>query len=319
VNRTPIVSAILPTYNRGRLLRDAVESVVRQTFVDWELLIVDDGSTDGSTSFVSELGDRRIRVSNIAHSGSPARARNAAVGMASGEWIAFLDSDDVWLPQKLELQIGALREQPACGWSCTGFGFIDEAGAPVQQRAGRPYQPVSGWVLDELLGGVAGLSVTIVTVAVRRSLLVDVGEFDDALVPREDTDLILRLARRSPMLALRDPLTLIREHTGRTTARMSTADLFEQGARLFQKAADVETDRRRRAYCRRQCAVHHVAKARILSRDGAHREALTTIAQAMKDDPAYPTVWRAGIGCVIRAGRGRWTRSVNDATTREVG
>jgi glycosyltransferase involved in cell wall biosynthesis len=303
VNFRPIVSAILPTYNRGRLLRDAVESVVRQTFVNWELVIVDDGSTDGSTSFVSELADRRIRVTNIAHSGSPARARNAGVDVASGEWITFLDSDDVWLPQKLELQITALREQSACGWSCTGFGFIDEVGAPTHQRAGRPYQPVSGWILDELLGGVAGLTVALQTVAVRRSLLAEVGEFDDALVPREDFDLILRLARRSQILALRDPLTLIREHTGRTTARMSTAYLFEQGARMFQKAAGVETDRRRRAWCRRQCAVHRVAKARTLSRDGAHREALTTIAQAMKDDPAYPTVWRAGLGCVIRAGR----------------
>jgi glycosyltransferase involved in cell wall biosynthesis len=300
---TPAVSAIVPTYNRGRLLRDAIDSVVRQTFVDWELLIVDDGSTDGSLSFVSELADARIRVLTIPHSGSPARARNAAVGVARGEWIAFLDSDDVWLPRKLELQIGALRDRPACGWSCTGYGFIDEAGAPTQRRAGRPYEPVSGWILDELLGGVAGLSVSIQTVAVQRSLLAEVGEFDEALVPREDLDLILRLARRAEIAALREPLTLIREHLGRTTKQMSTADLLEQGARVFQKAANADTDGRRRAWFRRQCAEHHVAKARILSRDGAHRDALATIARALRDDPVHLTAWRAGVGCVVRAGR----------------
>ena len=303
MNVRPSVSVILPTYNRGRLLRDAVESVVLQTFVDWELDIVDDGSTDGSTGFVSELADSRIRMINIAHSGSPARARNAGVAVASGEWIAFLDSDDMWLPRKLELQVGALRERPECGWSCTGFAYIDETGAPTHQRAGKPYRPVSGWILDELMGGVGGLTVSMDTVVVRHSLLADIGEFDEALVVREDYDMILRLARRSQILALGEPLTLIREHTGRTTARMSTADLFEQGARMFEKAARGETDRRRRAYCWRQCVVHHVAKARTLSRDGAHREALATIAKAMRDDPAYPDVWRAGLGCVIRAGQ----------------
>jgi glycosyltransferase involved in cell wall biosynthesis len=118
------------------MLREAVESVLGQTFADWELIVVDDGSTDDSREYVLSLHDLRVQLVSIAHSGSAAWARNTGIARARGEWIAFLDSDDLWTASKLERQLDALRAQPGCQWSCTGFSFIDENGEPTHQRSG---------------------------------------------------------------------------------------------------------------------------------------------------------------------------------------
>ena len=115
----PAVSVILPVYNRFRTLRRAVESVVHQTFGDWELIIVDDGSTDGSTSTIDGM-DPRIRIVPQAN-GGVASARNAGIASATGEIIAFLDSDDEWLPGYLELGAAFLREYPAAAFVTMEF------------------------------------------------------------------------------------------------------------------------------------------------------------------------------------------------------
>jgi glycosyltransferase involved in cell wall biosynthesis len=247
MNAQPAVSVILPTYNRGQFLRDAVESVLRQTFTDWELIVVDDGSTDDTCAFVLGLQDARVQLVPIAHSGSPAWARNAGLARARGEWIAFLDSDDLWMASKLECQLAELRAHPNCQWSCTGFGFVDENGAPTHQRAGDPYRAQSGQILEPLLAFTAIASTS--TLMVRRSLLDDVGGFDEALLSREDYDLMLRLACQWQIWALSEPLTLIREHASRTTRARRPAELYGWNERVFRKAAASATDRRIRSLC----------------------------------------------------------------------
>src|ERR1700739_995623 len=95
------VSVLLPTHNRKDLLREAIDSVINQTFKDWELIVVDNGSTDGTRDMVrSEYADR-IRCLTIPHSEMPADARNAGITIARGPYLAFLDSDDLWMPEKL--------------------------------------------------------------------------------------------------------------------------------------------------------------------------------------------------------------------------
>jgi glycosyltransferase involved in cell wall biosynthesis len=275
----PIVSVIIPTYNRGRLLREAVQSVLAQTFADWELIVVDDGSTDDTEQFVRDLYDPRIRFVFLAHSGSAGSVRNAGVARARGTWIAFLDSDDLWPPQKIERQLAAVEANPRCLWSCTGFSFIDDQGARVLQRAGAPYEPVSGWVLEPLLTQRATASIT--TLMVRRSLIDDVGGFDEALLFRQDYDLALRLAAQAELCAIGESLCLIREHSGRGTKAARESELHAWNEKVYRKAAASATSRRIRSLCRRQRARQIVARARALSREGEQMAAARTMARAV--------------------------------------
>jgi glycosyltransferase involved in cell wall biosynthesis len=298
-NGHPLVSVIIPTYNRGRFLREAVDSVVRQTMPAWELIVVDDGSTDDSPAQIDALHDARIRVVGIAHSGSPAHARNVGIGLARGEWIAFLDSDDVWLPEKLELQLGRLPSHPSARWSCTGFNFIDGNSAPLSRASASAYEPRSGWILEALIAFHATASIQ--TLVVHRSLITGSEWFDGSLVPREDYDLALRLADKAELCALAERLTLIREHPERTTHGIPVADLHAIGSRVFRKAAAAATSSRIRRLCYRQCATQLVARARVLSSDGRHRDAMSSALRATLDAPQFPLVWRAAAGCTYRA------------------
>src|SRR5581483_12073151 len=116
----PTVSVIIPFFNAERFLAEAISSVFEQTFVDWELLLVDDGSTDQSAQLARQCADGNSdRVRYLEHAGhmnrGPSAARNLALDHAQGEYLAFLDADDVWMPHKLEQQVGILRDDPDCG------------------------------------------------------------------------------------------------------------------------------------------------------------------------------------------------------------
>src|SRR5438128_1621108 len=115
----PKVSVVLPTYNRRPLLREAVDSVVGQSFSDWELILVDDGSTDDTRAYFKELTDPRVSRVFLPHSANRSAVRNAGIARARGEWIAFLDSDDLWAPEKLTRQVEALAADSSKRWSCT--------------------------------------------------------------------------------------------------------------------------------------------------------------------------------------------------------
>ena len=127
----PAVSILMPTFNRLEFVPPAIESVFAQSFTDWELIIADDGSGTDTRAYLQSLTHPRVRVLWMAHTGRPPVMLNAALRVARGEFVAFLDSDDVWLPRKLELQVASLRRQPARRWSCTAFALIDAAGRPL--------------------------------------------------------------------------------------------------------------------------------------------------------------------------------------------
>jgi glycosyltransferase involved in cell wall biosynthesis len=296
--RAPTVSVVLPTYNRLPLLQEAVASVLQQTFGDWELIVADDGSTDGTADYLSGLGDPRVRGCVLDHRGSPARARAAALRVARGEWIAFLDSDDLWVPNKLELQLACLTDSRVARWGYTGYQLVDLQGAPVQRRQWRPDFPHSGWILERLL--TFETSASIPTVVVHRSLLDEVGGIDETIGIRDDYDLAVRLAARSEACAVPDALTLVRDHGGRTTAERRPADLVRDTARVFDKVARTTASRRVRALCIRQRGIQLSELARVLSREGSHREALTAIARALADAPLAIRVWRSAALSVLR-------------------
>lgn len=291
----PLVSVIIPTYNRAQLVRESIASVLDQTYRNFELIVADDGSTDGTVASLRSLTDARVKTIALDHTGNAARTRNRAVVQARGPWIAFLDSDDLWLPAKLELQLGALLAAPQCGWSCTGFGFIDANGTLVPQRAGLPYRAYSGWILERILTFEAAASIQ--TLMMRRTLLDAVGGFDEAFVFNPDYDLELRLAARSEICALPDCLTLIRSHDGRQSDAAGAAALFASSARVFRKARMVATSDVIRDICTRQCATQLAARARALSKTGQHVAAFASISDAMREAPFQRDVWRALANC----------------------
>jgi glycosyltransferase involved in cell wall biosynthesis len=295
----PEVSVVLPTYNRLPLLCRAVASVIGQTFSDWELIVVNDGSTDDTREYLEAIDDPRVRPLSLEHRGITS-ARNAGLRLARGEWVAFHDSDDLWLPEKLEWQLRRVAAQPTCRWSYTRYSFIDTNGTPLPERSNLLPLPVSGHILEPLLR--FEVSTAVPTMLVQRSLIEEIDGFDATMLFLSDYDFILRLAARSDVCALSETLALVREHPDRTTAWLRPADLHADQEHSFRKAAAAATNRRIRALCLRQCAAQLVGKASALSRDGSNRAALAALVQAARFAPLNKALWRTAAGCAARAG-----------------
>jgi glycosyltransferase involved in cell wall biosynthesis len=201
------VSIVLATCNRLALLRLTIDSVLAQTFTDWELVIADDGSVAETRSYLLSIeAAPRIRVVWLDHCGNPGAVRNAALAAASGRYVAFLDSDDLWLPGKLARQLEALREVPGFRWSYTAYESIDARGAPLTIS----WKPHAGGIVEALLRQDAMIALP--TVMAERSLLIEAGGFDVEQRQAEDHELWLRVGLRSEVLLVRDALTRVRFH-----------------------------------------------------------------------------------------------------------
>lgn len=127
-----MVSIVMPAYNAARTIRDSITSVQAQTFQDWELIVIDDGSKDETATILTEIAmsDSRIRFLQNEKNSGASYTRNRAVALAEGEWIAFLDSDDLWKPEKLEKQLDLSQKRPDMVVCYTASSFIDDAGRP---------------------------------------------------------------------------------------------------------------------------------------------------------------------------------------------
>jgi|GEM_PF-236322 len=213
--RSPLISIVIPSYNRVKLLQEAVASVIAQTYTNWELIIVDDGSTDGTKEKIQSLSEQRVQVLSLSHCGNIALLRNAGVRSGSGEWVAFLDSDDIWLPEKLELQLQSLQQFEKL-WSYGESEMIDESAQNLPFKTGK-HIPLSGWITKELLTN--KVSVAIGSLMVQRKLFEELGGFDTNpdLLFREDYELALRLSIKAEAIAVSNLLVRVREHQGRST------------------------------------------------------------------------------------------------------
>jgi glycosyltransferase involved in cell wall biosynthesis len=240
VATTPSVSVILPTFNRLKYLRCAVGSVFAQTLADWELIIADDGSDGETRAYLRALqSEPRVRVIWLPHCGNPAAVRNCALRQARGEYLAFLDSDDEWLPTKLERQIGALRVCTGRRWSYTGAITIDASGEPCAPAATpRPHQ---GAILKLLL--MHEVSIWTPAVVADRRLVAEVGGFDEQLLLFEDCDLWLRLACRSEIDLIDEPLTRVRRSHDQHYGEAGHGDgMLASRHRALEKVRGLVTD-----------------------------------------------------------------------------
>lgn len=183
----PSVSVVIPVFNGASFVAKAVASVRAQTVKDVEIIVVDDGSTDGTQGVLAELQRTEGITWFQQDHGGPARSRNRGIEVARGEFVALLDCDDVWLPEKLEAQLEVVQRRPDVGVVHTDFDIVDEKGTLLQRIAARhSNEPL----VQAFVGGHIALPSTIL---INRRLLEKVGALNPDLYGSEDSDLAVRL------------------------------------------------------------------------------------------------------------------------------
>jgi glycosyltransferase involved in cell wall biosynthesis len=210
----PRVSVNIPCYNSVRFIEGTIRAVLGQTFEDFELLVLDDGSTDGTAALVESFGDARLRLERQSNQGLGA-ARNRLLEISTGDLIAFCDHDDVWDRDKLRLQVETLDQSPEVALVYTDAWQVYENGHRV--RFSRFHRPHSGSVLRELL---ADFFIVLSTAVIRRQVAVDMGGFPPNYQVAEEMVLFLRLAERFPIAYIDQPMIEYRLHSSNSSRRL---------------------------------------------------------------------------------------------------
>lgn len=201
---SPLVSVIIPTYNRGQVIRRALHSVLHQTYQNLEVIVVDDGSTDDTGEIVKSFADSRVRyIRHDAKKGAPS-ARNTGINAARTEFIAFQDSDDEWLCDKLGKQIDAFSKAGSeVGVVYTGFLRL-ENNLPTYYPSGNA-DMLSGNILVPLLHG---NFIAMPSVLIKRECFIKVGLFDENLPRLQDWELFIRIAEHYKFVCINEPLLM---------------------------------------------------------------------------------------------------------------
>lgn len=208
----PLVSVIIPVYNGERYLTETLNSVIAQTEQNWEIIAVNDGSSDRSLEILDEASKKepdRIRVISVSN-GGVSRARNTGVSAARGIYIAFLDQDDLWVPEKLERQIQQFRSDGTLGISFTNESIIDDTGSVVREKVLTfNSRRNRGYVFGHL---VFDNFIAISSVMLTRELFIKIGGFDSRYSLAEDYDFLLKAVKKVPVDYIDESLLLYREH-----------------------------------------------------------------------------------------------------------
>jgi glycosyltransferase involved in cell wall biosynthesis len=237
----PTVSVIIPTYNRAFMLKEAIQSVLDQTYSDYEVIVVDDGSTDNTREVVNALSDKRVRYV-FQENRERSAARNHALSLARGRYIAFLDSDDLFLPTKLEKQVAALEKEQKFGMVYSSAICTDKQGkriAPFMYKA-----TASGWIYRKVAFYVP-ITILPTLVMIRTEVLSQVGGFDEKMTRFEDIDMWRRVARRYPILAMQEPLSIFRTHSDNELANQNPDKILRALAYYVNKAFNEDKDESR--------------------------------------------------------------------------
>lgn len=295
---SPEVSVIIPTYNRCAMVREAIESVLPQSFRAFELIVIDDGSTDGTIEILEQLADKNantIRVERIVHRG-PAAARNRGVALARAPMIAFLDSDDLWASTKLERQLTYMRANARCVISQT---------AEIWMRGGRRVNPgtrhrkrAGDIFVDSLRTCLISMSATVMRTDLFRAL----GGFDEIMDAAEDYDLWLRILIDHEAWLLDEPLVTRRGgRPDQTSAATPAIDRFRILA-LTKLLANEQLSLERRAAVVEVLAEKCGIYASGLRRRGRVEEA--RVYEGLADTArAWQTSAAPGIECAIKSMR----------------
>ncbi len=243
----PAVSVVIPLYNREKYIARAIDSVLAQTYNDFELIVIDDGSTDNGSEVVKQYDDQRIKIVSQQNAGVSS-ARNAGIDLAKGKWIAFLDSDDQWLPEKLQCQVDFLNETPTLRW--VGSNCTTELYSSKQQKFF-----VDPKKIDALLCGSTyfekcfdainiGAGLTPGMMLIERSVFDEYGKFQDGFNYGEEIELWWRIGYNMPAMGyINKPLLIYHSQTpdsltacADTVKTMNTlSEMFEKHLKLSKK------------------------------------------------------------------------------------
>jgi glycosyltransferase involved in cell wall biosynthesis len=294
------VSVVIPTRGRARLLASTLGTVLWQRDVDFEVVVVDDGSGDDTAEVVAALDDARVRLVRHASTRGVSAARNTGVLETRGRWIAFLDDDDLWAPDKLARQLGAARGTGR-SWVYAGEVSVDER---LRVVGGGP--PVPPERVVELLERHNAVPAGASNVMVRADVLARAGPFDTSLRNNEDWDMWIRLARLGAPAWVRRPLVALRVHGGNASRNM---DRMLRELDVIERRHQLSVDR----------AAHYRWAAWTCLQAGQRQGALRYYAHAVRAGDVkslaraavallYPGLARARAGRVARPGseRQRW-------------
>jgi glycosyltransferase involved in cell wall biosynthesis len=248
----PAVSVIIPTYNRADHVGRAIRSVLAQSFQEFEVLIVDDGSTDNSEQIIRGFKDARIFYLRREANGGAAAARNMGIHSARGEHIAFLDSDDEWLPEKLEKQLAKFDStRRSMGLIYTHMLLRDFKTGAVLKAINSSHE---GYVHDLVLR--SDFIGSCSSVMVRTDVIKHIGGFDDRLTSREDWDLWMRIAREYPVACV--PLPLLICNIGHSERLSATLKKILEGTMLVLDKHSDDMERSPEAYGKHLAAVAQI-------------------------------------------------------------
>jgi glycosyltransferase involved in cell wall biosynthesis len=279
----PRVSVIIPTYNRIDLLTETLDSVLHQTFADFEIVVVDDGSTDGTVDHLAGL-DPRLRLVALPHIGHLDTVRNHGLAAARGDLIAFLDSDDLWRQDKLALQIAAFDHQPDLGLAFSDVVVLLPDGS-VTPPVLTAEQKRSEGIFQRLL---TGCFIHPSTAMAPRTLFDRLGTFETGLVSQGDYHFWMRAAKALPAACLPEPLVTVR----RSAASMSQQHELTMMRGAIDALGLVARDERltpvQHLLARRSLARWHMHLARL---EPNATQARREVRQSLRLNPLQRQAW----------------------------
>jgi glycosyltransferase involved in cell wall biosynthesis len=287
---TPKISVVIPVYNGALFIQDALQSVLSQTAPPIEIIVVDDGSTDGTMDVVRLVNSTvPIRYRRQENQG-PSAARNLGVSMAGGDWIAFLDADDIWHPERLAIQADLARAHPDVALFSSETDYIDEKGNA---------RPPIDWQ-DELAPLMLNRPTPILpsTVTVKKAAFMEAGGFNPLLRTQEDIELFARIATGYPIQSIDRPLVKYRCHSkqlhrNREWRAQSWPILFHSLTEMWKDAPEKQA-----ILAKRAAAVFEDLGTHYL-RTGQYMTARAYLRQSISLNPWSLSKWRRwGIACV---------------------
>ncbi len=278
----PLISVIIPCYNGEKFIRDAVESVFSQSYENWELIIIDDGSMDKSKDIITQYtDDKRVKlIENEYNKGIP-KTKNTGLSIAKGEYIAFLDQDDVWMRTKLESQLRFFEQDEDVGVVCTGMILTDENMKGMEIFRGFDDSDQKELLKNLYLNPINSSSLMMI----RQECLYRLGTFDDGLIGWDDYELLMRLATRFVVKYVRKPLVKKLIHSKNT--HLSSA-VFNERRKVFKHILRLHPFLKK--YERTKEAMLLFTEAIILLKKGGRGHAREKLKKGMKLKPLDPRI-----------------------------